>query len=92
MLIFEQLPQLRVVFAKERLILIVVVVPERVEDWLQQTEASLCLQRCGYWSSLAGADSTENKENITVIIPRNQVFTPTILELMMQKVLRGEKL
>jgi len=74
------------------IILIVVVVPERVEDWLQQTEASLCLQRCGYWSSLAGADSTENKENITVKIPRNQVLTPTSLELMMQKVLRGEKL
>ena len=74
------------------MILIVVIVPEKAEDWLQQNEESLCLQRCGYWLSLAGAASTVNKENITVSLPRNQLFSSTGLELMMQKVLKGEKL
>lgn len=74
------------------IILIVVVVPERVEDWLQQTEESLCLQRCRYWLSLAGNAATGNRENITVLIPKTQIFTPTILELIMQRVLRGERL
>lgn len=74
------------------MILIVVVVPEKVEDWLQQTEESLCLQRCGYWLSLTGEEPTHNKENITISIPRNKSFSPTSLELMMQRVLNGERL
>ena len=74
------------------IILIIVVVPELVEDWVKQTEASLCLKRCGYWQSLAGAEGTKNKENITVSLPRNNIFNPTNLEQIMQKILRGEKL
>src|SRR5947208_3123117 len=35
-------------------ILIVVVVPKKVNDWLKQDEKSLILRRCGYWVSLAG--------------------------------------
>ena len=74
------------------IILIVVVVPEKVEDWLQQSEASLCLQYSGYWLSLAGAVATENKDNITVSIPRKNVFTANSLELIMQQILTGERL
>ena len=74
------------------IILIVVVVPKNVEEWLQQSEASLCLQRCGYWLSLAGADMTKNQDNITVSIPRKNLFTPQALEVIMQKILQGDRL
>lgn len=88
----ENYNELRGVNRYPPMILIVVVVPEKVEDWLLQTEESLCLQRCGYWLSLTGAASTQNKGNITVSIPRNKSFSPTSLELMMQRVLKGERL
>lgn len=74
------------------IILIVVVVPEKLEEWLQQTEASLCIQRCSYWLSLAGADVTTNQDNITVSIPRKNLFTPKALEVIMQKILQGDNL
>jgi len=69
-----------------------VVVPEKVEEWLQQSESSLCLLRCGYWLSLAGADVTTNQDNITVSIRRKNMFTPQVLEEIMDKVLEGDML
>ncbi|GGA57742.1 hypothetical protein CYANOKiyG1_78860 [Okeania sp. KiyG1] len=74
------------------IILIVVIVPEQINEWLQQTEVSLCLKRCGYWLSLEGAATTENRESITVSIPRNNLLTPTKLEFIMQNFFRGERL
>ena len=50
---------LRVINRYPRIIFIVVVVPEKVEKWLQQSESSLCFLRCGYWLSLAGAELTK---------------------------------
>ncbi|BAZ11599.1 hypothetical protein NIES4071_34250 [Calothrix sp. NIES-4071] len=37
------------------LLLIIILVPEKVEDWLQQSETELCLKRCAYWVSEAGS-------------------------------------
>ncbi len=84
--------ELRVINRYPPIILIVVVVPEKVEEWLQQSEASLCLQRCGYWLSLAGTDVTKNQDNITVSIPRKNLFTPQVLEGIMEKILQGDML
>lgn len=30
-------------------LLILVLIPDDVNDWLSQSEESLCLKRCGYW-------------------------------------------
>ncbi len=84
--------ELRLINRYPPIILIVVVVPEKVEEWLQQSEASLCLQRCGYWLSLVGADVTTNQDNITVSIPRKNLFTSQALEVIMQKILQGDRL
>lgn len=43
------------------LILVVVLVPETVGEWLSESEAKLCLNCCGYWMFLKG----ENIETIT---------------------------
>ena len=74
------------------LILVVVVVPDNVLDWLNQSEEQLCLRRCGYWISLAGAASTENQETVTVSIPRSNIFTANQLQHLMQRIARGENL
>lgn len=73
-------------------IIIVVIVPDRVNDWLQQTEAELCLKRCAYWISLEGAASTDNKERVTISIPRTNIFSAQTLTTIMQRIATGRQL
>ncbi|MDJ0515113.1 MAG: DUF4365 domain-containing protein [Okeania sp. SIO2F4] len=42
--------------------------------------------------SLAEAFATENQDNITVSIPRKNLFTSQALEVIMQQILQGEGL
>src|ERR1700674_2784154 len=39
-------------------ILLVVLVPENLEEWVTQTEEQLAMRRCGYWVSLRGMEET----------------------------------
>jgi hypothetical protein len=73
-------------------IIIVVVIPDRVNDWLQQTEAELCLKRCAYWLSLEGAAATDNKESVTISIPRTNIFSAETLIAIMQRIATGREL
>lgn len=70
-------------------ILVVVVVPPRLEDWLSQTEDELVLRRCGYWMSLRGVPETSNVQSVTVVLPRAQLFTPQALIEIMTRVNDG---
>lgn len=70
-------------------ILVVVLVPERPGDWLDQSEERMALRRCGYWCSLFGAADTTNETATTVRLPRTNVFSPEALRQMMEKVSRG---
>lgn len=72
------------------LLLVVVLVPEKVEHWLQQTETELCLKRCAYWVSLRGQASSTNQTNVTVYLPRQNVFSVDALKTFMQKIAAGE--
>ncbi|MEA5507271.1 DUF4365 domain-containing protein [Halotia wernerae UHCC 0503] len=47
-------------------ILVVVLVPEKIIDWIKQTESELCLRNCAYWVSLRGMPDTKNTTNITI--------------------------
>ncbi|MBD2167757.1 DUF4365 domain-containing protein [Calothrix membranacea FACHB-236] len=73
-------------------LLIVVLIPEEVSDWLSQTEESLSLQRCGYWISLRGQPLIENQTTITIDIPRQNIFTPQALKTIMSRITVGESL
>src|SRR5713226_3133366 len=64
-------------------ILVVVIVPGAVGEWLTQSESALALHRCGYWVSLRGHPAVANIDNITVDIPRTQMFTVPALGQMM---------
>ena len=74
------------------LILVIVLVPDNVDDWLNQSEDELCLKRCGYWLSLAGASSTENQETVTVSISRKNILTAKMLKHLMERIATGENL
>jgi hypothetical protein len=70
-------------------ILVVVLVPENLEDWLQQSEAELCMKNCAYWMSLRGQPETQNIANVTVSLPRSNQFTVQALKSMIQRISEG---
>lgn len=73
-------------------LLVVVIVPDNVNDWLSQSEESLCLGRCGYWLSLRGQPQLTNQATITVEIPRQNIFNLDALRMIMRRVAAGETL
>lgn len=73
-------------------LLIVVLVPDDVDEWLVQSEESLCLQRCGYWLSLRGYPQRTSQSTITVEIPRHNIFNVDALSLIMQRIAAGDVL
>ncbi|MBE9233568.1 DUF4365 domain-containing protein [Cuspidothrix issatschenkoi LEGE 03284] len=71
-------------------ILVVVLVPEKITDWIKQKEGELCLRYCAYWVSLHGMPDTTNTTNVTIEIPRSNQFTPDALQTIMQRISFGE--
>ncbi len=65
-------------------ILVVVVVPDEVSDWLIHSEASLALHHCGYWFSLRDLMPSQNETDQAIHIPRAQQFTVDALTGMME--------
>lgn len=57
-------------------LLIVVLIPSDINNWLSQTEESLCLKRCAYWLSLRGRPPLDQQSTITIEIPRQNICAP----------------
>lgn len=70
-------------------ILVVVLIPETIEDWLTQSETEICMKECGYWISLRGMPETQNTTVVTVTIPRNNQFTVVALQSIMEGISQG---
>ncbi len=73
-------------------LLIVVLLPANIEDWLAHSEDELRMRCCGYWLSLASQPSTMNKTTVSVNIPRSQVFDSAQLRELMRRADREEPL
>jgi hypothetical protein len=71
-------------------ILIVVIVPDVLGDWLDHSEQELAMRRCGYWLSLRGLPATANTTNVTVHLPRANQFTVAELQGIMQRIGNGQ--
>ncbi len=72
-------------------ILVVVLVPNRIEDWLEHSEEQMVMKHCGYWMSLRGREASNNVESITVHLPRNNAFTVQGLQEIMTRIGRREQ-
>ena len=66
-------------------ILIVLVMPREIDEWVSQTQEELCLRHCAYWMSLRGEPATSNVHNITVQVPLDNVFDSAQLITMMRR-------
>ncbi len=67
-------------------ILVVVVVPEEIGDWVKQTHQQLAMRHCGYWLSLTGFAPTSNTETVSVSIPKSHRFTAHAVQEIMDRV------
>lgn len=72
-------------------ILIVVIIPDDISEWLfQDQENHLLLRHCGYWYSLRGLPDSGNTTSVTLSIPRKQKFTVEALDSLMAMIGQGE--
>lgn len=70
-------------------ILVLVIVPSNENEWLEQSEEELCLKHCGYWICLKGAADSTNSASQTIYIPKQNIFSPSCLTEMMEKISNG---
>ena len=73
-------------------LLIVVLVPTDINGWINISEDKTLMKKCGYWISLKGRPKTNNNTTITIDIPRINLFTPSALLSIMNKIVRGDEL
>ncbi|MEG3841815.1 DUF4365 domain-containing protein [Microcoleus sp. herbarium14] len=70
-------------------ILVVVLIPETIANWLTQSETETCMKDCGYWISLRGMPETQNTTAVTVAIPIANQFTVVALQSIMEGISQG---
>ena len=72
------------------IILVLVMLPEREEDWVTCSPESLILRRCGYWHSLRGLpELAPEVDSTTIKIPAEKRFSPETLVELMQRIAAG---
>ena len=81
---------LRDEFVSNPRILVVVLAPKNIPEWLMQDEKQLVLSHCGYWLSLKGEPEVSNQATKTVHLPRTNIFSPKTLQAMMVRASNGE--
>lgn len=72
------------------LILLLLVLPENANEWLNISEDSLILKKACYWYKTGKSDFTENKNSTRISIPRKQLFSPNSLKTLFKQIEGGE--
>jgi hypothetical protein len=67
-------------------LLILVIVPLEIREWLNLTPDQLVLRHCAYWRSLAGQPPTGNESTVRVFLPRSNLFDVAALGELMRRV------
>jgi len=72
-------------------LLVVLFLPENMENWLAVDDEQLLLKKCAYWVSLRGAPEPKDTGK-TIHIPQRQRFDPANLRHIFTTISRSEKL
>lgn len=70
-------------------ILVLFVLPDNQDEWLNISEEGTILKNCAWWCSFKGQNPTTNNSKVRVTIPKNQLLTATSLREIMNKVKIG---
>jgi hypothetical protein len=73
-------------------LLMVVVVPEKISDWLTQSDNEAQMKYCGYWQSIRDMRETSNTSTVSITIPQTNRLDVQGLTELMQRVASGETL
>jgi hypothetical protein len=71
-------------------ILVVIIVPSDISQWLIHSNTQTILQSGGYWVSLRGLPPTINQQTVSIPIPHRNRFTTDSLTALMQLIETGE--
>ncbi|MCA9711466.1 MAG: DUF4365 domain-containing protein [Myxococcales bacterium] len=72
-------------------LLVVLMLPEKLEHAVEHTIEHLLVRRCAYWTSLQGQDAIEGGANSTTVhIDKSRVFSPSALAELMERASREE--
>lgn len=75
-------------------VLVILMLPERIETSVEHTADQLVLRRCAYWVSLVGEPAIDDgtKKYHTVYLPKSNVFSPDALRKLLEKISAEEAL
>jgi hypothetical protein len=66
-------------------ILVLVVFPEKEEEWVSQSAHELCMRRCAYWVSLEASRKTKATSTIRITLPIANVFSAEAVTLLLEQ-------
>lgn len=66
-------------------ILAVLILPEEKDEWTMWTPEELMIKGKMFWLSLQDKEVSENKENVTVKIPRENILNADTIENLIKK-------
>jgi len=72
-------------------VLVVVVSPKDIGEWVSVSTACLEARFSAYWLSLEGEPETANKSTKTVRIPTSNLLTPESLTALLDRIADGER-
>ncbi|MDO4804496.1 MAG: DUF4365 domain-containing protein [Lachnospiraceae bacterium] len=67
------------------IILAVLILPEDESDWLKWTKEELMIKGRMFWRNFQSSSETENKNTISVMIPKENYLNPDTLLKLLQK-------
>lgn len=73
-------------------ILILFIMPDDIDEWLEHSTEHLKLKKCAYWISLLGRKPSTNHSTVTVEIPCSNALSAEELKRIMIKVAKEESL
>lgn len=73
-------------------ILALLILPQDKGQWVTLTPENLILRRCVYWVSLQGKERSSNSETVTVTIPKKNILNVETLNLLFEKIAKGDEL
>ena len=72
--------------------LIVITIPNDLNNWIHIDKDKLILYKCGYWLSLKNAPDNSNEDSVTVKIPISNLLTVNQMKILMDKASMGESI
>ena len=73
-------------------ILVLFIMPENSDEWLEHDEDALITRKCAYWVSLKGMPDTQNTTTISIQVPKANILSPENLHSILLRISRLEEL